>query len=299
MSRRILILAFVLIAALSFAETKRLFLKNGSYQVVRNYEVKGDRVRYYSAERSTWEEVPSDMVDWDATHKFEADQAKEDAPVVEHIPTKEELEKQAEEDMSPEIAPGIRLPKTGGVFALDTSGSLPQLLELTQNTGQVNEHIGRNLILRKVNPLSSRTQTVELPGANAKVQVHVPRPAIYINVDADPDDPNGAVARKRYQSRPSSDAYRFQFVKLDQKRNSRILGNVKTNVVEETTRNQTIVPTYGLILDGDVWIKIEPKDDLTPGEYAVCEMLVGDDINRYVWDFGYSPSAPKAGNKIK
>ena len=297
--RRALIIAFLLLATLAVAESKRLILKNGDYQAVQKYEVKGDRVRYFSAERNGWEEIPTDMVDWEATHKWEADLAKAEEPVVEHIPTKEELAKQADEDMSPEVAPSLRLPKTGGVFAVDTYASKQRLVELTQNTGNVNEHIGRNLLLKKVNPLSSRTQTVELPGHTSQAQVHVAKPTIYINVDQDPDDPNAAVARKRYQSRPSSDAYRFQFVKLDQKGSTRILGSVKTNLAEEVTKNQNIIPTYGRIMDGDVWIKIEPKDDLPPGEYAVAEMLPGDDINRYVWDFSYYPENSKQSDTAK
>ena len=47
------------------ARNHRLILKDGNYQMVRKYEVAGDRVRYLSLERNEWEELPYDLVDWD------------------------------------------------------------------------------------------------------------------------------------------------------------------------------------------------------------------------------------------
>src|SRR5260370_23214967 len=55
---------------------KKLVLKDGNFQLVRDYQRIGERVRYLSAERGEWEEIPAAMVDWDATAKAAAaDQA--------------------------------------------------------------------------------------------------------------------------------------------------------------------------------------------------------------------------------
>jgi len=50
--------------------TMRLILKDGSYQSVVKYEVQGDKVHYLSAERFEWEDIPSSLIDWDATKKY-------------------------------------------------------------------------------------------------------------------------------------------------------------------------------------------------------------------------------------
>ena len=60
--RRYLFALFAL-AVTAWAANFKLYLKDGTYQIVREYKVQSDRIRYYSVERSDWEEIPSELVD--------------------------------------------------------------------------------------------------------------------------------------------------------------------------------------------------------------------------------------------
>ena len=118
------------------AQARRLILKDGTYQSVTKYEIHGERVRYFSAERGEWEEVPNSLIDWDATEKFEQGRL-QGAPAPEAVELDKELEaeRKAEQARSPQVAPGLRLPDEGGIFLLDTYENQPQLAELQQSGG--------------------------------------------------------------------------------------------------------------------------------------------------------------------
>ena len=183
--KRISLLAAMLIAlgcthAWSQQNPKRLIMKDGTYQAATKWEVMGQRVRYYSAERYDWEEVPNDMVDWPATDKYNGERAGQRDETIKEIAKADE----ADEHEAPLIVPGLRLPNTGGVFLQDEFNKQPELVELVQNGGELNKHTGRNILRAAVNPLAlSSTQTIELKGEHARVQSHVGQPAIYLNVD--------------------------------------------------------------------------------------------------------------------
>src|SRR6266478_9112568 len=176
---------FLLMATTASSQNlaKRLILKDGSYQLATKYEVKGDRVRYLSAERNEWEEVPNSMVDWAATAQFEKDRAAgKPAPEAVALDKELEAERQADEARSPHVAPGLRLPDDGGIILLDTFQSQPQLLELQQNSGELNKNVKGNILRATINPVARAKQTIELPGLHAKIQAHATVPAIYVNV---------------------------------------------------------------------------------------------------------------------
>ncbi len=267
-------------------KTKRLILKDGSYQSVLKYEVQGNRVHYLSAERYEWEDMPSTLIDWDATKKYEADLAGgKQATKPEETPEEKE-EREKEEANSLEVAPGLRLPGSGGVFLFDQYQGKPELSEILQNGSELNKGATKNTIRTTLNPLASSKQTFELKGAHAQIQSHVPRPTIYLDIDEGPA--NDVAVNDR-----------FRIVRAVPKNGVRVVGNLKISVTGKTSEQSAVVPAKVEKLGKGEWVRLTPTGDLTPGEYAVVEMLDTNEMNLYVWDFGVNPNAPANPNTWK
>src|SRR5215470_2690895 len=81
------------LAAARLTRGKKLMLKDGNFQLVREYQRKGERVRYFSLERGAWEEIPAAMVDWDATAKSETESEKTSAALLTKVHAQEEATK--------------------------------------------------------------------------------------------------------------------------------------------------------------------------------------------------------------
>ena len=285
-----LLLATAVLCALGSAQaqqpTQRLILKDGSYQAVVKYEVQGDRVHYLSAERYEWEDIPMSLINWDATDKYNQalGSGKLRTHTVETPEEKEEREK--EEANSPEIAPGLRLPGTGGVFLGDQFQGRAELAEIVQNGSDVNKASrSKNVLRSAVNPLAGSKQAFEIKGEHAQVQSHGPRPILYIDIDEQPIA--GADANAR-----------FRIVRATVKNGNRVVGDIKVSVTGKISEETKLVPAKVEPLGTGVWLKVTPTEDLAPGEYALVEMLTPNEMNLYVWDFGVNASAPANPNAV-
>jgi hypothetical protein len=268
-------------------QTKRLILKDGSYQIATKWELKGDRVRFYSAERSDWEEIPESLVDWNATNQYERDRAAgKDTPEAMALDKELQQAREEEESKSPHVAPGLRLPPEGGVYALDTYLSSPELLPLDQTSGEVNKHTTHNILRGVINPVGSSKHTIELPGPSSKVQVHAALPSLYINVDSSAE--NTEDEKSKGLELPWD---RFRIVRAQVKGDKRIVGEIKTAVYGKTSQQQELIQANTEQLS-EGWVKLTPKAPLEAGEYAIVEMLGKQGINSYVWDFGVHANAP-------
>jgi hypothetical protein len=281
---------FCLAQAPTPTQARRLILKDGSYQSVTKYEIQGDRVRYFSAERGEWEEVPRAMIDWDATDKFE--QGRQDGkvdPEAAELDKELEAERKAAQARSPEVAPGLHLPDEGGIFLLDTYQNQPQLAELQQSGGDVDKNTKSNILRAAINPLAGAKQTIELPGAHAKIQSHTAVPSLYINIEANDAPATVQASTGQPPSPPATE--RFKIIRIDVKGSKRVAGAVKIAVTGKMKTDERFVAATVTTMTGG-WVKLTPTDPLAAGEYAVAEMLGKEGINLYVWDFGVNPNAP-------
>lgn len=297
---------------------KRLVLKDGSYQLVTKYEVHGDRVRYLSAERDDWEELPASLVDWVATEKFEKDRTTSAIPEATAIDKETDAERAAEETRLPEVAPGLRLPDDSGVFLLDNFQGQPQLVEMQQMEGDVNRNTRGNIFRGALAPIASAKQSVELEGEHATVNAHSGVPSIYINVEDEQGQVPAAGSKSsqisldapRAQSQPQQPQQpqqpegavvpfdRFRIVRAKVGKGKRTIGDLKRDARGKVSQNQDFVKTT-IDKIGPGWFKLTPAETLAPGEYALVEMKGSEGMNLYVWDFGVNPNAPANANPWK
>lgn len=284
----------------------RLILKDGTYQIVRKYEIVGDRVRYISVERGgDWEELPASLVDWDATKKWDrdhADQADDASPAMQEAAEidKEEVdERQLQKSRMPEVAKGLELPDEDSVFVLDTYQGTPELVELPPNTLAVDARTHHGLAV--LNPMAAERAPIELPGSHAKIHLHVAEPVIYLslNVTDDKEQVLGHAMTVKTSGAPDvvngkhgahSQQSGFVIVRVDERQKVRIIGSLKLGRDGKITQSENIIPTNVEVMPGKHWLKVTPAEKLEIGDYALVEILSPQDISETVWDFRVNPT---------
>ena len=283
----------------------RLILKDGSYQIVRQYEIVGDRVRYISVERGGgWEELPVDLVDWDATRKWERDHASEAGDASPAMKEAEELDKEEaaaradERYRMPEVARGLELPDEDGVFVLDTYRGTPELVELAPTNLDMNSRTWHGW--STLNPLAGSRQNLELDGAHAKVHLHVNDPAIFLSLDSRDDaeqitaqaltvQTGGAKQLANGKHGAHSVTSGFAIVHADERRAVRIVGAIHVSPTGKVTQSEDVIPAKVEVLPGNHWLKLTPEQPLLIGEYALVEILSPTDVSQTIWDFRVDP----------
>jgi hypothetical protein len=252
MRRHLLALLVFVLAA--WAANQKLYLKDGSYQLVREYKVESDRVRFYSVERSGWEEIPLDLVDLKRTR---AEASSRQAEIEKQAKVLSE-EDAAERAIEKEI---MRIPQDPGVYWVE--GDKANVLKQAEST--LHTRKGRSVLARMSPiPVVSGKGAVELAGAHSQNVFTNPEQEFYIQL---------------------ANLERFGIAKLTSRAETRTVENVTfMPVTKEIIEEPALVDILRRQLTPDGLYKIWPKEPLAPGEYAVVEYTDGK-LNMQIWDF--------------
>jgi hypothetical protein len=251
-----------LLALSAFGANVKLYMKDGEFHLVREYKVDADRVRYYSVERSDWEEVPLALVDLKRT---EEETKARQAAIVEEAKLIS-AEDKAERERANEVTkvprgPGVHLVVGDGIHTLDAAQS------------EIHTKKGRTVlqVLSPV-PMVPGKGTVEMKGEHSLNKVKSDRPEFYISLASEE---------------------RFGIIRLKTEKGIRIVERLTfVPVTKEVVEEQDQVEVFRLQMDEGLY-KIWPTKPLDPGEYAVMEYTDGK-VNIQVWDFAYDPNAKQA-----
>ena len=236
-----MLLRFAILIALAvaaFGATSRLYLKDGDYQFVREYQVLADRVRYFSTERGDWEEIPLELVDLDRTKK----EAAERQAAVEAEAKEQDVEDKAIRAEQKEAA---RVPRSPA----STTSVGDKIESLKTAEVEVNSSKGRTIlkVLSPV-PLVPGKSTVEIKGESAAYRAAGDKPEFYFRLSD--DERFGIIKLTQKEERAS--ARDHQHPAGDQRSGRR--PEAGADLQEASVRR-----TY----------KIWPEQPLEPGEYAL------------------------------
>jgi hypothetical protein len=276
---------------------KKLVLKDGTFQLARDYQRNGERVRYLSAERGDWEEIPAAMVDWDATAKAAAaEQADEDA-LAKKVHAQEQaqrIETMMDVDASLQVAPGVFLPPGEGMFLIDGRSVKP--LEQVGSQVKTDKKQFLKQVLSPI-PIVPSKQNVQIPGTRASVRLTGGQAEFYLR-EAPPDPDRTTPIVK--SSRPGESGPEVELVRATVKGNKRQLESIKSLFGEQMEEKRNAISIQRWEIAPTVF-RFTLGEPLPPGEYALAEILP-DGMNLFVWDFGVDPSTntkPVASSRKK
>ena len=270
---------------------KKLMLKDGTFQMVRSYERKGDRVRYYSVERSQWEEIPAAMVDWDATAKAEASEKTEAEALDQKVHMQEEasrIDTVMDVDASLEVAPHVFLPPGEGMFVIDGK----HITKLDQAGAGI--YTDKKQVFKQILspiPIVPGKRNVEIPGTRAKMRISSSNVEFYLR-EAPPDPDR--VSSIEQSSRPGESGPEVELVRAKVKGNKRLLESIKTMFGEQVDEQRKTMSLQRWEVAPTVF-RFTLGEPLPPGEYALAEILPGG-MNLFVWDFGVDAAAAGSAN---
>ena len=255
--------AAALLACASFVQAQRaaLFLTDGTQLNVREFEVGGERVRYFSLDRNQWEEVPLEIVDLQRTD--EHNRLVQAAAAVREEENRRErvAERRARTELH-------SVPLEDGVYYLKGKDPVP----VEQSFWELDKSAKR-IFFNMISPMPviPGKRTLSIEGLTAKTITTGPKPIFYLRLD-------------------SFSRFGIARIVAEKGKNRRVVQEIMTvAAASEQFEVQDEVEVFRQQLAPLVY-KVWPVEAMPAGEYAILDFKPGETDLR-VWDFSHRPDA--------
>lgn len=229
--------------------------------MVREYQKLEDRVRYYSTERSEWEELPLDLVDLQRTE----DERKAVVEAEKKRAAVEDAEEEFERAVAREVA---SIPIDAGLYFVE-AGRVKEIQRADLKSVASKKRTALKVLVPV--PVVAGKSSLELAGEHAAGALAASRPNLYFRI---------------------ASAQRFTLVRLRPRKDARVVGILQ---VEPLTKMAFFefdtIDIFRQQLKEDLY-KVWPVKPLAPGEYALVQYSEGeapDSGEIAVWDFRVVP----------
>lgn len=251
------LLAMLALAGALWADNFRLYMKDGTWHMVREYQKVEDRVRYYSTERSDWEELPLEMVDLKKTEGERASRLEAEKKAAVADDEEEKFERAVKREIS-------RVPEDPGVYFVD-GGEMKEIVRAALQSKTDKKRTALRIIVPA--PVVAGKASLELPGEQAAMTVPGEKPELYFRIDS---------------------TQRFTIVKMRPKKGGRVVAVMQVEPMTKMAHfDMDVVEVFRQQLRDNLY-KVWPTKPLAPGEYALVQYSEGESFDSgeiVAWDF--------------
>jgi hypothetical protein len=174
-----------------------------------------------------------------------------------------------------EVAPGLRVTPDAVVWVLESPTGKPAALHpIARNNATVTAKSSPHLD-------SPRTVTgMAIHGSRAAIRIHAGPAVLYVQYSKSEDEEN-------HKPAPSAPLV-FALIRLRPAQNARVVAWPDHTTAGGTPKlSESVVEATDTPSGDFTWLKITPAQPLTPGEYAVVQLMPAyNTLSTWIFDFG-------------
>jgi hypothetical protein len=188
----------------------------------------------------------------------------------------------------PLVIPGLHLPATGRLWALDKFAGKQELVHLQYEQIDLKNHSGSNFLKAQAAPFFYKPKkTLEIKGSAARIRLHDNSPTFFVRrISGDGEESQNA-------SQSSYDPNALSLIRLQVQSDRRVVAAIAfTQITGKASRSDSAIGVVGEQIPGTNWYMLRPNQPIPPGEYGLMVLpQAQNEFATIIYDFAIDPKA--------